>query len=416
MKKLLNSNAFHRKSGSLKGKAVFTGCLAHLVHDGFTDMIYIFFPIWQSLWALSFGEVGLLKSLLSGSMAFFQLYSGRFAKLLGPTKLLLMGTLLTSTAIMLIGWAATPLMLSLMLIMAGIGSSVQHPTSSSMIADVCEDSKSRRTSLSLFNFIGDVGKLILPFTASLFISYWGWQQASHLLALFGFGTALVLLNIMLRTASSNSDSSEPGPTEPNPTEFTEEKPTANPIFLGLNGYQAFWSLSAIGVIDGATRMAFLTFFPFLMHDKGASVTLVGFGLTLIFAGGATGKLVCGVLATRIGILRSVITTEIITALTVLGMVGLSLQSALLLAPILGIALNGTSSVLYGSVPELVPEEQRNQAFSVFYTVILGSGAIAPSVYGLFSDFLGIRMTMAVIALVVLVTIPLTFFLRGKFEY
>jgi len=47
------------------------------------------------------------------------------------------------------------------------------------------------------------------------------------------------------------------------------------------------------------------------------------------------------------------------------MVGLSLESSLLLAPFLGIALNGTSSVLYGSVPELVSEEHRKQAFSIF---------------------------------------------------
>ncbi|MEM5818050.1 MAG: hypothetical protein AAGU16_09335 [Desulfitobacterium hafniense] len=59
----------------------------------------------------------------------------------------------------------------------------------------------------------------------------------------------------------------------------------------------FWSLAAIGVIDGATRMAFLTFLPFLLQEKGAGVNMIGFTPAFIFAGDATGKLVCGILVT-----------------------------------------------------------------------------------------------------------------------
>ena len=42
-------------------------------------------------------------------------------------------------------------------------------------------------------------------------------------------------------------------------------------------------------------MGFLTFLPFLLRAKGADLPLVGVALTLIFAGGAAGKLVCGFL-------------------------------------------------------------------------------------------------------------------------
>jgi MFS transporter, FSR family, fosmidomycin resistance protein len=183
--------------------------------------------------------------------------------------------------------------------------------------------------------------------------------------------------------------------------------------LGWNGYQAFWSLSIIGVIDSATRMGFLTFLPFLLQEKGASVTQIGFTLTLIFAGGAAGKLICGILATRVGILRSVIITESVTAICIAGMLVLSFSNALLLAPFLGVALNGTSSVLYGSVPELVSEKQRKQAFSIFYTMTLGAGAVSPAIYGTISDFAGITTTVIIVAVVLLATIPLTLPLRGK---
>jgi hypothetical protein len=50
----------------------------------------------------------------------------------------------------------------------------------------------------------------------------------------------------------------------------------------------FALLFSIGLIDSATRMAFLTFLPFLLTDKGESLPTVGFALSLVFAGGAVG--------------------------------------------------------------------------------------------------------------------------------
>ena len=141
----------------------------------------------------------------------------------------------------------------------------------------------------------------------------------------------------------------------------------------------------------------------------------GWRLSLIFAGGALGKFVCGVAATRVGILASVVITELATAGCIFGMLGLSLKPALLLCPLLGIALNGTSSVLYGTVPELVPEDRRNEAFAFFYTCTIGSGGISPLIYGMIGDFAGIKSAVAVVAVTVLATIPLTLPLRGKLQ-
>jgi FSR family fosmidomycin resistance protein-like MFS transporter len=73
---------------------------------------------------------------------------------------------------------------------------------------------------------------------------------------------------------------------------------------------------------------------------------------------------------------------------------------------LGIALNGTSSVLYGSVAELAPPLRRARAFALFYTVTLAAGALAPLLYGLIGDRIGISQTLLVVAAVVLLVLPL----------
>jgi len=51
---------------------------------------------------------------------------------------------------------------------------------------------------------------------------------------------------------------------------------------------------------------------------------VGFALAIVFAGGAAGKLVCGLVAERFGILRTVILTELATGMLIILIVALPL--------------------------------------------------------------------------------------------
>ena len=90
------------------------------------------------------------------------------------------------------------------------------------------------------------------------------------------------------------------------------------------------------------------------------------------------------------------------------------SASLVLLPLIGVALNGTSSVLYGTVAELVTPERRARAFSLFYTFTIGAGALAPMVYGFLGDAVGLQRAMATVACVVplvLLVLPLTLLLR-----
>ena len=76
---------------------------------------------------------------------------------------------------------------------------------------------------------------------------------------------------------------------------------------------AFPVLLSIGMLDSATRMGFLLFLPFVLTAKGASLPTIGLALTLVFAGGAAGKLVCAFIGARIGAIATVWLTEGLTA-------------------------------------------------------------------------------------------------------
>ena len=109
---------------------------------------------------------------------------------------------------------------------------------------------------------------------------------------------------------------------------------------------------------------------------------------------------------RLGVLPTVLLTEGATAAGIVALLPLPLGASLALLPIIGVALNGTSSVLYGTVPDLVRIEQQETAFGVFYTGTIGAGAVSPALYGLFSDALGLSAAMLLVATVVLLTLPL----------
>jgi FSR family fosmidomycin resistance protein-like MFS transporter len=68
-------------------------------------------------------------------------------------------------------------------------------------------------------------------------------------------------------------------------------------------------------------------------------------------------------------------------------------------------------VLYGSVPDLVRPERHRRAFSVFYTGTIGAGALAPAIYGVLGDALGVPAALIVVAAVVLLTLPLSLVLK-----
>jgi MFS family permease len=188
---------------------------------------------------------------------------------------------------------------------------------------------------------------------------------------------------------------------------TARAAAGQPKVLGWGSVgRGFSLLLAIAMIDSATRMGFLTFLPFLLKSKGADLPMIGIALTLIFAGGAAGKLACGWLGARVGVVRATFITEGLTAAGILALLPLPLAAGLAVLPVIGMALNGTSSVLYGTVPELVVPARRQRAFSIFYTGGVGAGALAPVLYGLLSDLANVPTMMVLVAAIVLVTLPL----------
>ena len=388
----------HRMNPLRARATIVAACATHFLHDGLSDLLYVMFPLWAREFSLSFAEVGLLKTAYSGAMSLFQIPAGLLAERRGEARLLAAGTLICALGFLSLGTASHFEWLLLVLLIAGLGSAVQHPLSSALVSRVYEEGP-RRMALGTYNFSGDLGKMTLPTIVALATAWVGWRWATRGVGVLTLVGALGILIVLTRlVAPPAKETASPGSA-------------ATGGGWGIRDARGFSVLSAIHIIDSSTRTSLLTYLPFLLIAKGGTVKTVGLALGLTFTGGAVGKFVCGAAAERLGIIRTVILTEAATGLGILGLLLIPLRPALVMLPLLGVALNGTSSVLYGSVADLVVPERRSRAYGLFYTLGIGSGALAPTIFGFISDWAGVPVTLTIVGLLVMVTIPLSSLLR-----
>ncbi len=377
-------------------------CGAHALHDGFTDLIYVLLPVWQAEFALSYAALGVLRMLYVGAMAGLQVPVSLLARRVGGPLLLAVGTALAGGAYLTIGLSGAGfVLLAAALVVGGFGAAVQHPIGSALVSSAYAD-RGSRSALGTYNFSGDLGKMALPAATAWLLAVMPWRTALGLIGVLGLGAAVAIL--LLLPGKVDVAAAATPPPQPSPALRERE-------LLVRRQRVGFPLLLAIGVVDSGTRMGFLAFLPFVLEAKGATTPTIGIALTLIFAGGAAGKLACGLLGARIGVLRTVLLTELATAAGIVALGWLPLVAALACLPIIGVALNGTSSVLYGTVPELVPANRREHAFGVFYTGTIGGGALAPMMYGFAGDAFGPEHAIFIVAAVCLLTLPLAFALR-----
>jgi FSR family fosmidomycin resistance protein-like MFS transporter len=368
-------------------RTLWSTCVAHALHDGYTDLIYVMLPVWQAEFGLGYGSLAAVRALYVGAMASLQLPAGRLAERFGGRAILVLGTALAAVGYGLAGLSGGLLGLCAALTLAGCGSSTQHPIASGAVSRAY--GKNARGPLGIYNFAGDLGKATLPAAVSLVLMFMPWRDALWIVSALGIVVAAGVAFFL------------PTIARPSP----KAGKTYDTVRAGRGGFAL---LFLIGVLDSGVRMGLLTFLPFLLKAKGASLSTVGLALALVFIGGAAGKFTCGWLGARLGVLWTVLATEGGTAACIVAVVVSPLLISLPLLPLLGIMLNGTSSVLYGTVPELAPAHRTERAFALFYTGTIGSGALAPIIFGILGDKLGANWATMATAMTALAVCPLAF--------
>ena len=374
------------------------GSTMHIWSDLFFALLVPLLPLIKEDMDLSFTQVGMLRSVFSGASAILQVPAGLLAETAGEFWMLILGNVWVSAGLVAMALSSAFLALVATSALGGLGGGTQHPLASSMVSRAYDD-RGRATAVGTVNFAGDLGKMLAPLMAGLFAVRFGWRETFLIVGISGF--IFMVASMFTRRAVDIGKPSET--TEHDGTTGTDDTSGAR-----LGG---FITLSGVGVLDSAVRTSALVFLPFVMDAKDMGPGQISAMLFLLFGGGAVGKFVCGWLGDRMDTISLIWATKGLTALFLVASIA---TPVLLMAPLMiliGIGLNGTSSVLYATVANLVPPGRRARFYGFFYTTNEIGTVAAPLAYGLLADIFSLNTTMVVMGVATAAILPASLTLR-----
>jgi len=373
------------------------GSAMHIWSDLFFALLVPLLPLIKEDLDLSFTEVGMLRSVFSGASAVLQIPAGLLAESAGEFWLLILGNLWVAVGLLAMALSASFIALLAASAVGGLGGGAQHPLASSMVSRAYDD-RGRAGAVGTVNFAGDLGKMLAPFAAAALAGALRWRRA---MAWVGWGgIAFMLASVLTRRWV---DVGRPVRRGRRSADGGEGEESAR-----MGGFIA---LSLVGALDGAVRTSALVFLPFVMAEKDMGAAQISAALAVLFAGGAAGKFICGWLGDRMSALSLIWATKGLTA--ALLVVSLYAPAALILplAALIGIGLNGTSSVLYATVATFVPAGRRARFYGFFYTTNEIGSVAAPLAYGAAADALSLNAAMIAMGAATAAILPASLTLR-----
>ena len=387
--------------------------LHHIVNDGYVASLSLLLPFIAADLGLDYAASGLLKTVNYTAICVAQLPAGFLTERLG--EILLLGS---GTAIFGLGYAALLVAFSfpvalLAAFAAGIGGGVYHPVGTGLVADTFTAEQSGKA-IGTLNFFGDVGKVVFPAATGILIGFVGWRGSCGLLGGAGVAVGILYLAAFRRDIRRHRVR----------VREQEDKPATSSLGgLTLGQRLERWGISrpgqfglyaVIGSLDSAIRAGVMAFLGFLLIREGMAEKTVGWCISLTFLGGAMGKLLCGMPMRKLGAVRLILLTEVLMILGCWVLPHIADGQFLwIFLPLFGFVLNGTSSVLYiGLVPNFAPT-RRSRGYAVYYTLNFIAAAIAPLLFGLVGDNLGLNAAFYAAGAAMLMILPLTAFIRGS---
>ena len=404
-------NAIEVRSRLLLPRWQLTACSAmHAVNDALFAGLYPLLPLLAADLDLSYGEVGAIKTAFSGAAGILQVPGGLLAERLGEQLALALGTGWVAVGMAGMALVSSFWLLLVVAALAGLGGNVQHPAAASVVSRLYEHGR-RGTAIGTLNFAGDLGKMAAPAIAGTAALALGWRGGLLTLALASLAFAVLYALLVPQPALSApepaAESEAAAPSDTTPSQAS----VGGLGRWGITRPAAFVALLAVGMLDAAARGTALTFLPFVLDDRGADPSTTSISFAVLFAAGAAGKFLCGPFGDRYGAVLTIALSELLTAASLAAL----LVTPLALAPIvllpLGFVLNGTSSVLYASVADLVHPERRSRGYGLYYTGVQVASALAPIVYGVLADQAGLSFAFVSLAVVTALIAPLSLTMR-----
>ena len=379
-------------TNSRNPRVLIASCGAHLIQDGLGALQYVLLPILAQVFGLNYTQVGFLRAVSNSAMTLLEIPAGVLAERFGEIRLLVFGLLCAAVGYLGVAFAVEFYLIVVGFLIAGGGAAFQHSLASALISKSFDDA-GRRRSLGLYNAFGDLGKLAFTGIFSLAIGVGiAWNLIITALCLITLSFAVLL--VILSRRQSQQSSARVG---------SGDDAGANGKW-GIKHPRRFSGLCITVFLDTLAQSVFLTFIAFLLLEKGASEALASFAVVLALSGGMVGKFVCGYLAVRYGDRNAF---RILQTLTISGLILLVLLPVLpilILLPLIGIAIQGSTTVTYGALADFIHRDRQSRGYAIIYTLSSLSAVVGPVVFGGLADLYGVDLSLLILAVLTSATL------------
>jgi FSR family fosmidomycin resistance protein-like MFS transporter len=362
---------------------------------------YVLLPVLAQIFNLNYAQVGFLRGVSHTAMSCLEIPAGVLAEKWGEQRLLIFGLVCAGIGYIGVAFSTGFLFVACALAIAGTGAAFQHSLASSLIAKSFNDAQ-RRRALGTYNSTGDAGKLLFAGVFSLGMGAGiAWSHILLGLALISIAFSVVVW-LVLRSVRGDKKSVADTPHIKSGIKS-----------WGIKNARQFRSLGFIVFLDSLVQAVFLTFLAFVVLDKGASETVASASVVIALVGGMIGKFVSGFLAAKFGDRNTFRILQLLTAVGVASLIVLPLEAILFVLPVIGLAVQGTSTVTYGSVSEFVDKDRQSRGYALIYSLSGISSVIGPMSLGLLADAMSLNVSIGVLSIIALMPLPLSHVLRKK---
>jgi len=361
----------------------------HSVHDTFTAFLPPLLPRFVDKFALSNTAAGLLSTFLQ-IPSLLQPFIGHLADKAALRWIVVLAPAATATAMSLLGWAPSYLVLALLLLVAGVSVAAFHATAPVAIGYL--SGKQLGRGMGFWMVGGELGRTLGPLVVVSALALMS-QRSLAFLSLAGVATSMVL-HVRLRDANLRSR----GDGEVVPWRLAVRAMRGTMLLLG--GIVAVRSLMIMSVT---------IFLPIFLTDEGSSIWLAGAALSIVEAAGIAGALAGGWISDHIGRRAVLVFGHVAAPAALLAFLLVSGGARVALLPVLGFTLLAVPPVLMAIVQEQFPES-RALANGVFLSINFAVRSIAAIAYGAFGDAFGLSTAMTIAAFATLGGLPMIWIL------
>lgn len=355
----------------------------HVVVDAYTNIYAPMLPLLIPRLELSLANAGLLAMCFQMANSVSQLAFGALADRWQPRTLIILGPLLAVVLLSMVGLAATPFQLGVILVLGGLGGAAFHPPAAALVYRLADHRKGLAMSAHLSG--GSLGFAAAPVLFAPFIAFMG-MRWSPLIMIPG----LLALSWTLRQVPPMTL-----PPKHERSTWQSLRPAAVPLTL------LYFTI----VLRTATTYGFMTFTPTLLTQQGYSIGEASMAVSLYLFSSGVGGFLGGPLADRIGP-RRVIVWSLIAAvpfmalaphLPPLGFTAMLAIGGLLLQSTLPISVTFAQSFVIGGAATVS---------SLMMGFAWGMGSLTVPLIGMGADRFGILPTLAIVAFVPLIAAAL----------